>query len=216
MPTPSQVTGLSITSRAAAALGMGWTAPANAATYEVFRAPLTNGVQGSFRKVNAAAITAPTVTFTDNAASSTTAPVAGAFYAYKVRGIGSAAETGPFSDIVLGCASAAITRVPGFREEDVAAVFLDPSAFGSVAIWHKTGADDIPVRCIFDAESTIQDPDTGQVITSAPQMWAATLDVLGINKNEKVEFSGLFYRVKSVQPDGTGLTVLELSRDQAA
>lgn len=213
MPTPATVSGLTVSSRAAAAVGLAWSAAANAATYEVFRAPVVNGVQGSFRKVNSSAITAPTVTYTDNAANSTTAPTAGSFYAYKVRGIGSGAEAGAFSDVVLACAAAAITRVEGFREEDVAPIFCDPGAMGSVAIWHRTGADDLPIRCIFDGETTLQDPDTGQVVTSAPQMWAATADLSGMARNDRIEFSGLFYRVKSIQPDGTGLTVVELSRD---
>lgn len=216
MPTPAIVTGLSVTARAAASVGLGWSAAANAATYEVHRAPVTSGVQGSFRKVNSAAITAPTVAYTDNAANSTIAPVSGSFYAYKVRGIGSGSEEGPFSDVVLARASAAVTRVEGFREDDVAPIFCDPAVFGSVAIWHKTNASDVPIRCIFDGETQLQDPDTGQVVTSAPQMWAATQDLTGLARNDRIEFSGLFYRVKSVQPDGTGLTVVELSKDQAA
>lgn len=213
MPTPATVTGLSVTSRAAAAVGLGWNAAVNAVAYEIFRAPITNGVQGSFRKINASTVAG--VIYTDNAANSTIAPIDGNFYSYKVRGVGSGEETGGFSDIVTSSASAAIIRVPGFREEDVAAVFLDVTAFGSVAIWHRDGEDDIPLRCIFDAESTSVDPDTGQVITSIPQMWASTAELSGLARNQQIEFSGLFYRVKSIHPDGTGLTIVELTRDQA-
>lgn len=214
MPTPSTVTGLSVTSRAAASVGLGWSAAANAASYQVYRAPVVNGIQGSFRKVNADPVAG--VTYTDNESNSTLAPVEGSFYAYKVRGIGSGDEEGDFSRVVLACADAAITRVPGFHEDEVAAVFCDPTAFGSVAIWHKSNADEVPVRCIFDAESQEVDPGTGQVITTAPQLWGSTVELAGLQRDDRIEFSGLFYRVKSVQPDGTGLTVAELSRDRAA
>jgi hypothetical protein len=214
MPTPATVTGLTVTSRAAAAIGLSWAAASNAVAYEVHRAPITNGVQGTFAKVNATTVSG--TTFTDNSTNSTTEPAAGGLYSYKVRGVGSLAQLGAFSGVVSACAAAAITRVPGFQEEDIAPIFCDPSAFGSVAIWHKTGADDIPVRCIFDAESSQVDPDTGQIVMSLPEMWAATADLVGLAKDEQVEFCGLFYRVKTIQPDGSGLTVVELSKDRVA
>ncbi len=122
---------------------------------------------------------------------------------------------GPFSDIVISSATNSASRVPGFRESQIAETFLKPQDFGMVAIWHPATGSQSPLRGIFDAEYQGVDPGTGQVMNFAPQFQVSTLEIPEMKRDDRLEFSGLFYRVREIKHDGTGITTLDLSKDKA-
>lgn len=86
--------------------------------------------------------------------------------------------------------------------------FLDTDEHGVTATW---GAASVPG--IFDNEFTAID-GLGlpvAVDSAMPRFTCRTADVDGITGGDPVTINGTGYTVRSVQPDGTGMTVLVLS-----
>jgi hypothetical protein len=202
VPTPAKITGVTATSKSVSLIALAWNVDVDATGYDVFRASILDGVQGAFRKISETTSNS----FSDNSVKSL------GYYAYKIRGKNTV--FGPFSDVLALKAGESITRVAGFREDDIAKIHLNVNEFGVVAIWKKSGGD-VVLRVIFESESQTVDPGTGQTITTAPEMWCSTKEINGMGRNERIDFDGLVYRVKNVQHDGTGLSVVELTKDMA-
>lgn len=53
---------------------------------------------------------------------------------------------------------------------------------------------------------------SGNIETRAPALTARSIDVESLSKDSPVEVGSTTYRVKSPQPDGTGMTLLILKR----
>lgn len=66
---------------------------------------------------------------------------------------------------------------------------------------------------IFDDEYNAVDLQTGQIAQTEPQIIVKTSDVSGISLDTEVSINGTTYKIKEIQPDGTGLTTLILSKD---
>lgn len=87
-------------------------------------------------------------------------------------------------------------------------VFLDHKKFGRPALFNEV----TPIFVIFDDASKIYDPASGTMITSGPQAIARTSDVPeAFGKNLKV--NGVVYKIIDPQEDGTGMTVLKLTKE---
>lgn len=61
---------------------------------------------------------------------------------------------------------------------------------------------------IFDNDFIV----SGDVESRVPALTARTIDAVSMTRESVVELGSASYRVKSVQPDGTGMTILILKR----
>jgi fibronectin type 3 domain-containing protein len=208
MPVPAAPAGLSVSSFSASAVGLAWTAVAGADSYNVYRATATTGGWGAFAKVNAAAVM--TNAYTDNAANSTPDPTAGASYLYYVTAVDGADE-GPGGNVVAASFIAAVTRVPGDFEDDIQTL-LESDELAEEATYTRYGHAPATIKGWFDDESADNKGTRGEVQNSEPQFTCATADVEYAGTRDTLVVSGITYYVTAVQPDGTGLTVLKLSR----
>lgn len=66
---------------------------------------------------------------------------------------------------------------------------------------------------IFDDSYHAVNEVTGEVATTAPQFTCRTSDVTSVIQGTVITINSIAYKVINIQPDGTGLTVLILSRD---
>lgn len=95
------------------------------------------------------------------------------------------------------------------------AMFLDADEFGVTATYRKYGtATDIPITGIFDAEHSVGAIGGDIEIASvSPQFLARSADLpSGAADRDSVTVDGTAYKVRFVEPDGTGMTVLKLEK----
>jgi hypothetical protein len=84
--------------------------------------------------------------------------------------------------------------------------FLDPDEFGIAAT-----VGTATVYGIFDdAHEAIFDDEVG---TTAPQFVCRTADVTSVVRGTSIVINSVTYKVTAVEPDGTGMTTLVLSKD---
>jgi hypothetical protein len=79
-------------------------------------------------------------------------------------------------------------------------VILDPDSFRT------------PVKGLFDNEFLQVDSGIGSYAMSEPMVMCATADVAAVSEGDALEIDGVSFTVKSIQPDGTGMTNLMLAR----
>jgi hypothetical protein len=87
-------------------------------------------------------------------------------------------------------------------------VFLNASEFAT-DITYKSAT----ITGIFDNAYVVSALDTDDVETLQPQVYVKSGDVVGIVQGDTMTINGITYKVISPQPDGTGLTLVILSRD---
>jgi hypothetical protein len=86
-----------------------------------------------------------------------------------------------------------------------AALFYNTADFAVVGLWN--GAT--PVNGIFDA--AYAEPFGNDVVESAAPAWhCATSAMPGVKQGDTLVAAGLTYKVRNVQPDGTGHSLLRL------
>jgi hypothetical protein len=91
---------------------------------------------------------------------------------------------------------------------DLDAVF-DTGGFAAVnAVWN--GAITVPVLFFKGYEDAIR--EDGGIASSGPEARVRSSDVVGIQQGDTFEIGGTVYKVVNPEPDGTGVTVLKLSR----
>jgi len=88
--------------------------------------------------------------------------------------------------------------------------FLDVDEFGTTA---TVGA--FSVIGIFDDAYQAINQATGEVTTTAPQFLCRSADVTtaSIASNTSLVIGGVTYKAIDLQPDGTGMTTILLSKD---
>ncbi|WP_336286565.1 head-tail joining protein [Cronobacter dublinensis] len=88
------------------------------------------------------------------------------------------------------------------------ATFAEP---GGVTLWPDTSRRTV-IQAIYDAPWQGTDvPNGGQIQGRDARFSAFDRDISGLNKGDAVVVRGKMLYVKSLQPDGTGLTVVWLS-----
>ncbi|ELY5938904.1 hypothetical protein SNN83_001988 [Cronobacter malonaticus] len=93
------------------------------------------------------------------------------------------------------------------------ATFAEP---GGVTLWPDTSRRTV-IPAIYDAPWQGTDvPNGGQIQGRAACFSAFDRDISGLKKGDAVVVRGKMLYVKSLQPDGTGLTVVYLSAHQAS
>ena len=85
---------------------------------------------------------------------------------------------------------------------------MSPDDFGVAATW---GA--VTVYGIFDDTFALVNEATGEVATSGPQFVCRTSDVSSAVQGNTITINTVTWKIIGVQADGTGITVLLLSRD---
>ena len=93
--------------------------------------------------------------------------------------------------------------------------FGELTIFSPGAVYPNRSSDMVEdVYMIFDAETVELLADQAEINSKAPNALARTSDVAGVERNSMVERPNAtgydLYRVVDHQPDGTGMTLLEL------
>lgn len=92
-----------------------------------------------------------------------------------------------------------------FYEEDLDPFFED---FGEDATWNTT-----TFKVVFHNEYEAAVLFTGEIETRNPYVEVKDSDISGIVHGNVLTIDGTAYKVTGIQPDGTGITVLLLSKD---
>lgn len=92
-----------------------------------------------------------------------------------------------------------------FWIDDLAAFFED---FGIDAVWNGT-----TFKVIFHNAYEAVTLFGSDIESKNPYIEAKDSDVAGIVKGNMLTVNGTAYKVMTPQPDGTGITVIELSKD---
>jgi hypothetical protein len=95
---------------------------------------------------------------------------------------------------------------------DLSAVFFAAEGFTVSASYSHAGGAAIAINVIFDDEFTGTNLSTGEIDTAAPQVRARTVDVSDATQGDTLIISSVTYYVTSVRPDGTGVSILQLSK----
>jgi len=66
---------------------------------------------------------------------------------------------------------------------------------------------------IFDDEYNAVNIQTGEIAQTEPQVIVKSSDIENLALDTEIIINGIVYKVKEIQPDGTGLTTLILSKD---
>jgi len=94
------------------------------------------------------------------------------------------------------------------------AVFFDTADFATAATYRPPIGAPSTVNGIFRNEPVLLEDQIGGGIRSAlPMFQCATADLPFAEQGAVLEVDGTVYRIASVQPDGSGVTRLELVED---
>ena len=97
-------------------------------------------------------------------------------------------------------------------DDDISAVFLNTDDFAKAAVWTPQGGAATDINVIFDDEYTGTNLGTGEIDTAAPQVRAETSVVSTMTQDDAIVIDNTTYYVLSVQKDGTGITIIQLSK----
>lgn len=98
-----------------------------------------------------------------------------------------------------------------FTASETAAMF-DP-ALTTDAVYTPQGGAASAIKVIFDNEYRAVNIETGQVESAGPQATCKTSDVANAKHGETLVINSTTYYIIEIQPDGTGFTILILSRN---
>jgi hypothetical protein len=99
--------------------------------------------------------------------------------------------------------------LPAFSAE-----FVD--VFGDQVVYQPQGFNNIVIRAIWDDDYVpVLGVEESAVGSSGPMATCKTADVSSARRGDEVSRSSIQYYVTEVRHDGTGITYLLLSRDQA-
>ncbi len=90
---------------------------------------------------------------------------------------------------------------------------INTGDFAQSVVYTPSGGPAKPIDAIFDDEFSGLNTQTGQMETSKPQVMVRDSDVAGVTKKATVTVGVIVYKVIGINPDGTGLTTLILSKD---
>lgn len=107
---------------------------------------------------------------------------------------------------------AAVSRVAGDFESDLDEFFTD---FRETATYTKYGSAATTIDVIFDDQGNVINPATLEVESSGPKVTCKTSDVDGASNKDTLVIQTITYYVIRVEHDGTGMSVLYLSKRTA-
>jgi hypothetical protein len=92
--------------------------------------------------------------------------------------------------------------------------FFDTDAFAQTAAYTRAGYPPVAIPVIFDNEySVAQTAGETDMGIPAPQALCKVSDAPKVAVGDRLEVAGTNYYVQEVQPDGTGVVLLILSKD---
>lgn len=94
------------------------------------------------------------------------------------------------------------------------AIFFSPNDFGVAASYTRSGGSTTTINGIFDNEYLGQESGAGVVFSvTQPRLMIREADLpAGADEDDTVVVSGVTYKVKVFEPDGTGVTSLILEK----
>ena len=94
------------------------------------------------------------------------------------------------------------------------ALFLDADEFGVSGTYTKQGAAAVPLAGIFDREAIAVALGAVDLDDQDPQFLVAETDIPdGAGHGDAVSVGGENWRVRNIQPDGTGMAVIKLEKN---
>lgn len=91
--------------------------------------------------------------------------------------------------------------------------FISTDDFAVSVTYTPDGGEATTISGIFDDEYQAMNTETGEVETSPPQIQVSSDDVEGVSHGDTIIKRATTYNIIGIHPDGTGLTVLILSKD---
>ena len=91
--------------------------------------------------------------------------------------------------------------------------FFDLNDFAVEGVYTPSPGSPRTIKCIFDSSFQAVNLDTGVVESAGPQAVVKDSDITGAKHGETLVINSTTYYIRGIQPDGTGLTVLALSKD---
>jgi len=99
-----------------------------------------------------------------------------------------------------------------FWDDDIDEFFLD---FTVPVTVHSGETGEYIFNAIFDEAQKIYDVDSGQIVSTNPQLTCKSVDIINkIDRNVTVEINSVTYYVREIMDDGTGITVLTISENR--
>lgn len=93
------------------------------------------------------------------------------------------------------------------------AVFFDAGDFGTAATFTPVGGQSVTVRGIFDNGQEEVDAGGGVPFSvTSPYFHTRSSDIAGAAEGDTLEIDGVVFTIRVVEPDGTGLTRLNLEK----
>lgn len=90
-------------------------------------------------------------------------------------------------------------------------IFLEADDFGVSATYQKTGFADVTIEVIFDSEYFQSEYGVG-VETETPFALAKENDLTNVAHGDGLIISSVTYKIRGIEPDGTGLVKLKLEK----
>ena len=95
--------------------------------------------------------------------------------------------------------------------KDDAGIFV--SDFAENANITKVGFPSFDISVLFDNAEEVYDLQTGQVVSSPPQIRCVSTDVEGVSIRDVVKCSDVTYYIIAIVDDKTGHTIFQLSEN---
>lgn len=93
------------------------------------------------------------------------------------------------------------------------AVFLDPREFGTAPILFPGTPGARTIHVLFDHPWVDADAGVGaELSTAAPRFVARDIDLVGVEEGDRIQVGAAVWRVADVQPDGKGMSTVELTK----
>ena len=102
--------------------------------------------------------------------------------------------------------------MPSWTTEDIAAMFEDDGLISTAAFSHSGGVA-VDISVIFDNDFRAVNMADGVIESAGPQAVCKSSDVASAVHGDTLAISGTTYNIIGIEPDGTGMTTLILSKD---
>jgi hypothetical protein len=96
---------------------------------------------------------------------------------------------------------------------DLITPFIDTNPFAETVTYTASGGQPVSIKVQFEDPYQLTSAQGIEYQNSNPNCLCKTSDVANANDEAMIVRNGITYYVKEVQPDGTGITRLILSKD---
>lgn len=96
---------------------------------------------------------------------------------------------------------------------DLSNVFFNTAEFAEEVTWTPLTGTAQTIAVLWDDPYRAANPVSGQVEDTAPQCLAPTANIGGMTQGDMITRQGTDYYVIEMQPDGSGITTVVLSKD---